>query len=139
MATNAKTWLRWLAMPFAAIVAGAIGSWVVTILEWIGNLMNFGTADGLWFRYVTPIFAGAAFGFCYAWAAWQVAPAGRRYAVTVMLTLFGLLSLVGVFLVWTEPGQALGNQVRTTLQALAGTAAAIACFMSRLEEDRRAS
>ena len=119
-------WLRWLALPFAAIGGAAAGAFLVTALWWYPQKWLGGwNESGACFEYILPCFSSALFGGFYVAISLMVAPRGKGVAGIVMTTVLCVLSLLGHSWVLAEGDETVGEKVFLSIQLAACLISAI--------------
>ena len=107
-------------MPVAAIAGALLGMIAIGLIMWIGMKLQGGfREDGWYFLYIMPVFTSGAFGYLYAKIAYAMAPSGKLIAGVVMVTILGLLGLIGAVLAWLMPDYTLGYAIQTTIGTIA--------------------
>ena len=132
---TSSQWWRWPLLPFAAIIGGTLGAFLLVLLQWFGMKMQGGfSEDGWYFRYILPIVSAAAFGWLYVLITLNVAPKGKVIAAVVMTTVLGVLTCFGLLLTWLNPNQGTAAAVQSTVGSIASVVAAIATIVSSKDE-----
>jgi hypothetical protein len=127
MENTIKTgWWRWPAMPLAAIVAAAMAGGLMHGIQWLSIMFTWGSSEGWYLRYIVPLFVSGAAGYAFALASCAVAPRGKRLAGTVMVTLLGVVCVVGAVGSWLMNQYTTAFAVLSTVSAVVMLEAAIA-------------
>lgn len=133
----ASQWWRWPLLPFASFLGGAIGASLLTLFMWFGMKMSGGyTEDGWYYRYIMPLFSAGAFGYLTAIIAAYVAPKGKLIAGTVIVTILGIVVLIGAVLYWLLDKYSLGESIQATVGAIATMIGSVAALIQVHDENR---
>ena len=102
-----KNILRWVAMPFAAIIGSIIAYLFVSL--WIrGNNYGFEVYNGVEVGSITQIIlsiaAQAVFGFTFVLCGAYVAPAYNRNCAIVLSTVISMISIVSEIISLSQNG-----------------------------------
>lgn len=128
-------WWRWPLLPFAAILGGMLGAFLLTLLGWFGMKMQGGfSEDGWYFRYILPITSSAIFGWFYVLITLNVAPKGKVIASVVMTTVLGVLTCIGLLFVWLNPHREIAAAIQSTVGSIASVVAAISAIVASKDE-----
>lgn len=115
-----KGWWRWPLMPVAAIIGAALGTIVVSILQWIGmKLSGVYHESGWYFTYVLPLVTWGCFGYLFTFISYHVAPTGKVIASTVMATAFCVIMLLVVLFGVVHDAPTLTSGIQTALSFVA--------------------
>jgi len=114
-------WWRWPLLPVAAVLALIVTGGVLALGEHVLVGLLF-SVDNAYLRYCVPVEASLIGGFAFSWAACAVAPCGKRIAGTVLVTLLGVFSAIGVVVEWGGHSE---QPVVSSLQYIAYLASAI--------------
>lgn len=124
-------WWRWPLVPLAAFGAGIGAALLMSAVQWLGVMMNWGSSHGWYFTYVAPVICSFSFGYAYVAAAEATAPSSKRTAAVVMVTLLGVFSAASILATWLATQNTTGDAVRSTLQAAVSFAAAVSYLVGR--------
>ncbi|MHB1076878.1 hypothetical protein [Thiobacillus sp.] len=123
-------WWRWALMPFASIAGAVTGAVLLSSFMWFGMKMQGGfSEDGWYYQYILPVLSTGIFGYLYVYIACSVAPRGKVIVGTVMVTLLGCFSLLGLILLWTLVNKPSVEVIRGTVSIIAGLISAIAALV----------
>jgi len=123
---GSNQWWRWVVLPFATIIGSAIGTFLISLLQWFGMKMQGGfSEDGWYFLYIMPVISSAVFGWLYAYIACEIAPKGKVVAGTVMVTVLGFIAVLGLLITWMRPDKSIGESIQITLGSIATMVAAV--------------
>lgn len=124
---SSQDWWRWLLLPFATFGGSFIGALIMWLMLRVGMMFHGGEVglDSWYFRYVMPVLLSAVFGFLYASIACNVAPRGKVITGTVMVTILGGITVIGLLNTWTAPHIAIGSQIQMTVGSVATMLAAV--------------
>ena len=107
-------------MPFATILGSMIGGALATAFLWFSMKLQGGfSEDGWYFLYIMPIISSAVFGWLYATIVCHVAPRGKVIAGTVMVTILGLIGVVGALITWLDQTKSVGEAIQITVGTVA--------------------
>lgn len=110
-------WLRWIAMPFAAIVGAAAAAVVLPALWWFSTAWMAGwSTDGGCFQYILPCVGSGLFGGCFVAITLEVAPRGKQVAGIVMTTILGVLLLLGLAAILINADGGMGDKIFLSIQ-----------------------
>ena len=128
-------WWRWPLLPFAALLGGSLGAILLTLLQWFGMKLEGGyNENGWYYRYILPVISSAFFGWLYALISLYVAPVAKVMAATIMTTILGVLSALGLVLVWVNPRYGTAAAIQSTVGSIASMVAAIATIVGYKDE-----
>lgn len=129
-------WLRWIAMPFAAIVGAATAATVLTALWWFSTGWMAGwSTDGGCFQYILPCVSSGLFGVCFVAISVEVAPRGKQVAGIVMTTILGVLLLSGLAATLIYGDGGMGEKIFLSIQVAVCLATSIITLVN-LEHSR---
>lgn len=119
-------WWRWPLMPVAALGGAILGSIIMGIIMWLGMKFQGGfNEDGWYFLYIMPLFTSGVFGYLYAIISYKMAPSHNLIAGIVMVTVLGVIGLLGIVLAWALPEYSVGQSVQATVGTVATMVGAI--------------
>jgi hypothetical protein len=123
---SSQDWWRWLLLPFATFGGSVIGTFIMWLMLRVGMMSHYEISlDSWWWRYVMTALLSAVFGCLYAYIACEVAPRGKVIAGTVMVTIQGGITVIGLLNTWAAPDIAIGSQIQMTVGSVATMVAAV--------------
>lgn len=115
--------LRWVAMPFAAVIGASLGAGVLVLMVFTapaGFLLR-----GSYIVYIISIISAYVFGFLYAYIVYAISPRSKEVAVVVMTTVLCVMGTMMLILGWVLASDNTSLAIRATLQIIAAMVAAV--------------
>lgn len=132
---SSSQWWIWPLLPFAAVLGASIGAFLLTLMQWFGMKMQGGfSEDGWYFLYILPVISSVAFGWLYAYITLYLAPKGKVVTASVMVTVLGVISAIGLLFMWLNPLRELGEAIQASLGSITTMIAAIATIVTQKED-----
>ena len=115
--SESQGWWQWPWIVLATIGCAFLGSFAAKLFATVGSIAGL---QGDWYvLYLALVIEGLAFGVCWGYVAYRLAPR-RKLAVGVcMIVLLVVLTVSGIYLQWTELDWASDRLTRSTVLGFA--------------------